>query len=720
MKDIAKGLVYGGLFVIPFIVLIIANSMFFPFITGKNFAFRIITEIVFASWVVLQLYDASYRPKFSWTAIGFCAFLIVMFFADLFGLDPMESFWSNFERMEGYVTLVHLSMYFIVLGSVFKTKEVWNRYFNTTLVAAILLSVYAFAQMKGNLVINQGGWRLDGTLGNAAYMAIYLLFHAFIALLMAVRVGRSKMGYIYLLLAGVFSFLLVMTATRGTMLGLFAGLLVAAFSYVIFSKNRNARLVGSALVVGFVLMGTLFFSFKESSWIQENPYLSRFANISLSEGSIRFSIWHMAFDAAKEHPLLGYGQGNFNYVFNEKYDPSLYAAESWYDRVHNIFFDWLIAGGLLGVFTYFFIFFSAIVALLRSSSSAHTNSFSVLERCVLLGLLAGYLVHNFFVFDNIVSYIFYAVVLALIHSQTARTITRLQSLSVTPRVVDQVVAPTALVILIAVVYVVNVPNIQAAQDIIDGLRATDSRESLQDFSRALSRHSFADQEIREQLTRQTENILASSQATPQIKQEAVDLTQKELETLRSQKPRDARVLVFLSSFYRMKGEEEKALQTLKDAEALSPKKQQIIMEEGAVLLQLERYEEALQTFKRAYELDTRYDLAAVYYAIGAIYAGDPSLAKDILNTDERKKQFAQNNAALKALQAKREYPLLSEMLRLRITIEPQNKDLYTSLAFVLRETGDTEGAISVLTEAGKKIPSFKKESDAYIKELRSD
>jgi hypothetical protein len=48
MKDILRGIIYVGLFAIPFLTLYVANENFFPYITGKNFWFRIIVEIVFS------------------------------------------------------------------------------------------------------------------------------------------------------------------------------------------------------------------------------------------------------------------------------------------------------------------------------------------------------------------------------------------------------------------------------------------------------------------------------------------------------------------------------------------------------------------------------------------------------------------------------------------------------------------------------------------------
>jgi len=49
MKDFLKAVVYAGIFAVPFLTLFVVDSYFFPFITGKNFAFRIIVEIAVAA-----------------------------------------------------------------------------------------------------------------------------------------------------------------------------------------------------------------------------------------------------------------------------------------------------------------------------------------------------------------------------------------------------------------------------------------------------------------------------------------------------------------------------------------------------------------------------------------------------------------------------------------------------------------------------------------------
>src|SRR3989338_103880 len=140
MRDVLKWIVFGGVFLLPFVPLLVTGNLFFSYITGKGFAFRIIVEIVFATWALLALSEPRYRPRFSWVAASLAAFVAVIFFADLFGETPAKSFWSNFERMEGWMTLMHLLLYFIVAGSVLTTEKLWSRFFNTSLAAASLVS----------------------------------------------------------------------------------------------------------------------------------------------------------------------------------------------------------------------------------------------------------------------------------------------------------------------------------------------------------------------------------------------------------------------------------------------------------------------------------------------------------------------------------------------------------------------------------------------------
>jgi len=719
MKDIAKALVYGGIFLVPCIVLIISNSLFFPFITGKNFTFRIVVEIIFAAWIILAFYDVQYRPRFSWIAASFLTLLGVMFFANLFGESPYHSFWSNFERMEGYVTLVHTFMYMIVIGSVLKTEKVWDWFFLTTIGVAIVLSLYAFAQLSGNIDIRQGGWRLDGTLGNSAYMAIYMLFHTFIAFFMFLRTESRGMRYVYGGLALLFMYLLVQTATRGTILGLVGGSFIMVTYIALFAKDHpSVRKFAVGGLVSLVAVVALFVTFKESTFIQSNPYLERVASISLAEASNRFNIWGMAFQGVKERPLLGWGQGNYNYVFNEYYKPELHGQEAWFDRVHNIVMDWLIAGGFIGMVAYFSILGSAVYYLFfRPLLKREDNAFTVVERGVLIGLLAGYTIHNFFVFDNIVSYIFYGTILGYIHARVGVTIPRIDNWKIDTRIVEQVVVPVVGVLCLVTVYYVNVPALRAAGDVIDAFRTQDPSVMLASFETALSRNSFGNQEIREQMTQRVQSVLQSAEVPESIKERASTRVEEELLKQLAEKPNDARIEVFISSFYRMIGDLDKATVHLESARTLSPQKQLIIFEQGFAELQKQNYEQAKQFFKEAFELAPQFDEPRVLYAMSAIYSGNVELVDELIQTPSQKVAFATNQSAIQAAYQAQLYPLLREMFDIQIEQSPTDPQARTNLAYILNESGDVSGAIAVLTQAGQDIPTFKAQADQFIAAL---
>src|SRR3989344_1061155 len=259
LKTILHYIVIGGLFLIPFVPLIIANSLYFPFIVGKAFAFRILIEIVFAAWLVIMLLDSRYRPKLSWISGSIGSFLFIIFLANIFGLNPYFSFWSNFERMEGFVTLLHLGAFFVVLGSVFDEK-LWKRFFHVSLGVSVFISFYSLFQLFGWIEIRQGGARVDGTMGNAIYLALYLMFHFFISLFYFLKAQKYWLFYLLTMLLNLI--IIYFTASRGVILGLDLGLIIA-FSLIFFlEKERKVlrRNIGITLltlivlIIGFLLV----------------------------------------------------------------------------------------------------------------------------------------------------------------------------------------------------------------------------------------------------------------------------------------------------------------------------------------------------------------------------------------------------------------------------------------------------------------------------------
>jgi len=696
--------------------------MFFPYITGKNFAFRILVEVGLAAWVLLALYDRDYRPRFSWIAVFGTALLLIMFFADLFGEYAPKSFWSNFERMDGYVTLVHFFVYFLLLGTVIRTQRMWNYFLQTSLAVATYVAMYGLAQSTGMIA---GIDRVDSTLGNAAYMAVYMLFHIFILLLLSFETRSWLLRILYSAVGVLFAYILLETGTRGTFIGLVVGLAVTVAYIALFGRKypelRKLAVFGSVILI--ICAGT-FYLMRDSEFVRNSGSLNRIASISIEKDlAVRTTIWGMAMEGVKQRPILGWGQSNFNYVFNTEYKPSLANQEQWFDRVHNIFFDWLIAGGILGFVAYFGILFSALYYLFWRPLFSNDDSFTFMERAVLLGILAGYFTHNLVVFDNIVSYMFYAVILAFIHNKVSTNIKSIDGYILDRAVVTTMVAPVVAVVAFSVIYLVNIPSILAAQDMIDALQTKDLNVRFAEFESALDRGSFADQEINEQLVGQALAVIQATTLTDEEKTKHLNFVESEFEKMIERKPNDARLHMIFASFYRYINRPDLALKYIDTAAELSPKKPQIRIERGFAYIQAGEKEKAIDSFKEAYELNPEYYKAHAFYIVGAMLADRDDLLEDLfdvnkLNSDKKLRQaFAEEDMLVTVAHETSNYELLKYILEARVEFDPNNAQERTNLAIAYYETGDLNTAVEILNQAIREIPSFKEQGEQFIVEL---
>ena len=232
MQSIIKKIVLACLFIIPFVAIHVADAgifdvlswgqgnsgLFFPFISGKNLIFRILVEIAFAGWVILAIRDTNYRInlKKSPLMIAYGLFMVVLLLADIFGVDRERSIWSNFERMEGFVGHIHLFAYFFVLTAILPTLKDWQKMWKYFIASNLVVLVYAYGQLMGaqgtffaetfpkmaawfspRFPIHMSGNRLDATIGNSAYFAIFCLMFIFIAALLWSQRTSNKRSWFY-------------------------------------------------------------------------------------------------------------------------------------------------------------------------------------------------------------------------------------------------------------------------------------------------------------------------------------------------------------------------------------------------------------------------------------------------------------------------------------------------------------------------------------------
>jgi hypothetical protein len=147
-SDWLKWILFSALFLVPFIAFVVADGFFFPFITGKNFAFRVLVEIALAAWLLLALKDPAMRPRLpgqkGWLLLPalFLAFLVTTGISTLLAENPTKAFWSNFERMEGYIGLLHSTAYVFVLWLSMNSEKLWSRFWNASVAASFLMGCF--------------------------------------------------------------------------------------------------------------------------------------------------------------------------------------------------------------------------------------------------------------------------------------------------------------------------------------------------------------------------------------------------------------------------------------------------------------------------------------------------------------------------------------------------------------------------------------------------
>lgn len=714
----------------PFIPLIVDSSMYFPFITGKNFAFRILAEIIIGLWGVLAIRDSKYRPKFSLISWCVVAFVVIIALADAFGVYPYKSFWSNYERMEGLVTLLHLLGIFFVFSSVLKTEKLWSRFFHTSIAVSVIMGFYGLLQLSGSITINQGGVRVDGTLGNATYLAVYMLFHIFLTFFFMVKrhygIGErikffsDYVSYVYGAIIALQIVILYYTASRGPILGLIGGIFISSILIAIFERERKGiKKISFAVLAAVVIISGLFIAVRESDFVRSSKVLARFSDISVGERTTRsrFMIWNMAYQGFKERPILGWGQENFNYVFNKYYNPKMYDQEQWFDRTHNVFFDWLIAGGALGILSYLSIFFAAIYSLWKRAGW----NLSVTEKSILTGLLVGYFFQNLFVFDNVTSYILFFSVIAYAHS---RKVSQSSSLPIRKEVsINQTTANFLFVPLIGALtlfsfYFFNYKAYSASQTLIYAMSPQNEglSKNLEYFKKALTYGSFGDSEIREQLVQSAVKI-STSDASPEIKQAFFDFTVSEMKRQLAKTPNDARYHLFTGSMLTAFRQYDEGLKGLKKASELSPNKQSIRFEIIGNLINSGKLSEALSLAKETFELETSSNPSRVVYAVAAIYTKDNKLADEILAPIQGTVFI--DDRIISAYAFTKQFNKIIPIIKQRIIDDPNNIQNHISLASAYLGSGQRENAITEVQKAIEINPQFKEQGEYFIKEIKA-
>jgi len=420
------------LYIVPFSLVIVSTSTLFPFIVGKYVFFRIaiglsliffILGLGFRSYAGYAGNGARVRDKLkSPLVIAMFVFIFIFVLASFFGADPSFSFWSNFERGEGGFQLLTLFAFFILAILLLNTEKEWQNFFIFWLIAAVFVIGYgifahlgqsgynAFANFMGPKISAQS--RFQGSLGNPAYTAPYLLLAAIYAFYLFITSAPKIKKGILLALVAIFLVFFWLAQTRGTFLGLVAGGFMFLI-YLIFNARKGkwkSWLIG-ILAILLVIGGTLYY-FRNTKFVEQMPG-GRLFQISLSNetAQTRFWTWGSAIKGFNERPILGWGPENFSIVFDKYFDTRHFVAgqrsETWFDRAHSVYFDYLTETGILGLLSYLAVFAVFYIQFFkwRFRNKGETNYKKLSVQGLIFAVPIAYLVQGIALFDILPIYL---------------------------------------------------------------------------------------------------------------------------------------------------------------------------------------------------------------------------------------------------------------------------------------------------------------------------
>lgn len=422
----------AALIIAPLFFNVFSSRVFEP---DKLSLLRSIALVMAGAWLI-KLVDgggaaaplpasATYTPQGSWwrrlreTPLIIPTLLLVgaYLLSTLLSVAPRTSWWGSYQRLQGtYTTLSYVVIFFLVISHL-RRRDQLNRLLHAIVLTSLPIAMYGILQHYGLDPLPWGGdvqERVAGNMGNAIFIAAYLIIAFFITLERTLRsMGRllaAPNGEVAdALLVGSYVFVLVVqsiaiifTQSRGPWLGWLAGIYIFVLVGLIALRGSTsawaARWSGFARWawvgwIGLALAGLLFvgvFNLPNSplASLRDAPYIGRLGRVFETDegtGKVRVLIWEGASQLILPHepltfpdgsqdwanvlrPFVGYGPEAMWVAFNRYYPPDLAhyeARNASPDRAHNETFDALVTTGIFGFLAYILLFGSIFYWILR-------------------------------------------------------------------------------------------------------------------------------------------------------------------------------------------------------------------------------------------------------------------------------------------------------------------------------------------------------------------
>jgi len=403
----------------------------------RTFALPKFAILLVGSTVILLLLAviaASDRSRIAFAALKsthvalVLLYIILIAVATLFGVSPLASLFGSYQNEMGLIT--RLSLFTCFVGLIVSVGHSTRRLVIAAWAMALtglLVAAYAVAQVFGrdpflpsfSYTFNSPSGpvvRIPGTLGHSNYLGNFLLYTTPLAAALAIASrGRARR---FALATGALSIAAIaFSGTRGAWVGIMAGALTFAFLELRHGGERRAqakknRLVGAAIVLAIILVSMVVVVSSPAS--RSLSLRARSFVADRFTGSGRVLLWRDAARMIPRFALIGCGPEGFSKAFlsYKSMKLAIHAPQINNESSHNSYLDAAISFGLPGAILYIIIIVSAFSLLLRSRRRTADQQ----TKFIITGLVSSLVavtVHNFFIYDQIPTGLYFFAFMAL-------------------------------------------------------------------------------------------------------------------------------------------------------------------------------------------------------------------------------------------------------------------------------------------------------------------
>jgi O-antigen ligase len=290
-----------------------------------------LTEIIVFLLLITEIFLSKFSKYiFNKKVIISFTVLILLTIIDLVFFAKPTTFFGNSFRLQGVFLL-----WILILFSFLSANIPLPRLPIYLLTGILILQFLAVLFISGGI-----SERAVGTIGEPNALAAVVLF-----IWPFIWYTKQKSSYVFKIIS------LIITALIIFLSGSRSGMIAFIIQFVFIVSTARFYIPAKYVVIFCFILLLLSWALPFAD--QTNPY------------ERRSDIWNIALNAGLEKPVIGYGFGNTEYAIHDvSVQDGNKLGKSYVDSSHNIFLDWFVQGGIVGLGIFLFLLFRSMMVFI--------------------------------------------------------------------------------------------------------------------------------------------------------------------------------------------------------------------------------------------------------------------------------------------------------------------------------------------------------------------